>query len=344
VIAKHSTADERAVEKRTAAGQAVHHQAQLPFETERIAPIDRIVTDVRGQIGITTGELDRILPNESVQAGMVVARPAVPPTASLARKSTPPPMRVVPMRPSATQAERGGAAVGKAAVGETAPNGLAAVSARDDRTPRPNRSPSVVMATRSRRRLAEAYRQPSARSASTRLGWAQPTIYFISFVSPITSPPGSPTSASRIARLLPGPSVHFVVLRFPRSLRGGLSLSISVAVAMTCPSCMEPDNVMWIAPLSLRSFAVKRLPAISTTALPCVTYHLSIAETAENHPQSAVSGAERLGEANRSESRMSPDTSDRMARVSMPTIFAQLRSASRRRLKALSLCGSTRVN
>jgi hypothetical protein len=122
VIAKHSTADERAVEKRTAAGQAVHHQAQLPFETERIAPIDRIVTDVRGQIGITTGELDRILPNESVQAGMVVARPAVPPTASLARKSTPPPMRVVPMRPSAATA--GGDRVVRAATSKMLRNGV----------------------------------------------------------------------------------------------------------------------------------------------------------------------------------------------------------------------------
>src|SRR3989338_7022845 len=58
----------------------------------------RTVPNVRIEVDFSA-EPDRILGDKPLQAGVVVARPRVTPTVSLARNSTPSPMRLSVMRP-----------------------------------------------------------------------------------------------------------------------------------------------------------------------------------------------------------------------------------------------------
>jgi hypothetical protein len=74
-------------------------------QSEWIAAANGFIADVRIEIDVATSKADRILGDEALEGGMVVARPTVPPVASLARKSTAVLMRVAAMRPSAADAE-----------------------------------------------------------------------------------------------------------------------------------------------------------------------------------------------------------------------------------------------
>src|SRR2546425_2437600 len=65
---------------------------------------ERAVSDIRIEIQISTLEPDRILAEEAGQSGVVVPRPRVAPTASLAEKSTPPLMRARPASASSSGA------------------------------------------------------------------------------------------------------------------------------------------------------------------------------------------------------------------------------------------------
>ena len=86
----------------------------------RVSEEHWIIPDVHVHVDIAPRESDRILADEAAQLRVVVPRPRVAPTASLARKSTSSPMRRSPMRagrsedgraparPKATQVQRRG--------------------------------------------------------------------------------------------------------------------------------------------------------------------------------------------------------------------------------------------
>src|SRR5439155_4735559 len=65
----------------------------LLIEPERIDEIHGVVVDVRVEVHVAASDADRILADEPGQSGMVVPRPRVTPTASLAGISTPTLMR-----------------------------------------------------------------------------------------------------------------------------------------------------------------------------------------------------------------------------------------------------------
>jgi hypothetical protein len=80
----------------------------LRVETQWITPLRGVVADIRVKVCTTTEQAERILTNEPLQAGMVVARPTVTSAASLAGRSTSARMRVPAMRPGSADAGRGG--------------------------------------------------------------------------------------------------------------------------------------------------------------------------------------------------------------------------------------------
>jgi len=80
-------------------------------QSKRIDPNQRTIANVTVQIDIPTGEPDRILADEALEAGVVVARPRVAPSASLAGKAPASRMRVSAMRPGPAEAGRGDSVV-----------------------------------------------------------------------------------------------------------------------------------------------------------------------------------------------------------------------------------------
>jgi hypothetical protein len=85
---------------------------RISAEPERIDKRRWAIPDVRVEVDVATCEPDGIFTDKPLEAGVVVARPTVTPSASLAGKSTSPPMRVPAMRPSAAEAGCGDSAVG----------------------------------------------------------------------------------------------------------------------------------------------------------------------------------------------------------------------------------------
>src|SRR5439155_7498268 len=79
--------------------------------SERIDVVDWIIPDITVQVEASR-KSDRILADKPLELGVVVARPTVPPVASVAGKSPSLPMRVGAMRPSAADAGCGGGVVG----------------------------------------------------------------------------------------------------------------------------------------------------------------------------------------------------------------------------------------
>jgi hypothetical protein len=69
-------------------------------QAERIDEVEGTIAHVGVEVHVAGLETDRILGNEALEAGVVVARPRVTPAASLAEKSTSPPVRVGAMRPN----------------------------------------------------------------------------------------------------------------------------------------------------------------------------------------------------------------------------------------------------
>jgi hypothetical protein len=86
-------------------------------ETKRISRSYGAVEDVSIQVRITSVEVDRVLRYEALEARVIVPRPRVAPTSSLAGKATAIPMRVSAMRPESVDAGCCDTAIGAAALG-----------------------------------------------------------------------------------------------------------------------------------------------------------------------------------------------------------------------------------